>query len=96
MYLQNTPIFHRTLPRKSGGYCRIKDQNIQLRCVLDLKVKLLTSSKKIRTLQQKLRRNDKKIETLSGVISDLKAKSLISADASNVLEQSFSGNFVKL
>ena len=56
-----------------------------------LKEKLLTSRKQIRNLHQQIRRKNKKIESLSEIITDLKERSLISADVLEVLEQSFSG-----
>ena len=47
--------------------------------------------RKIRTLQQKVRRRDKKIETMKGLIDDLVEKKMISEDVSKTLEDNFSG-----
>ena len=56
---------------------------------IELEEKLSASRKKIRSLQQQVRRKNKKIKS-PGVITDLKEKSLILSDALNILEQSFS------
>ena len=47
--------------------------------------------KKIKTLQQKLRRKEKKISDMKGVISDLKESKLINNDDATVLQKNFSG-----
>ena len=45
----------------------------------------------IKTLKQKIRRKEKKITCLSGVLSDLKEKSLINQSTASLLEEKFSG-----
>ena len=57
----------------------------------ELKKLIAEQKTKIKTLQQKLRRRDKKIETQSQFISDLKAKNLIDDDIANILDENFSG-----
>ena len=47
--------------------------------------------KKIKTLQQKVRRQNKKIESLQEVMSNLKDKKLLNSEAAQVLDDSFSG-----
>ena len=47
--------------------------------------------KKIKVLQQKVRRKDKKIESLKSMLDDLVNKNLLSEDISANLEKSFSG-----
>ena len=47
--------------------------------------------KKIKTLQQKVRRQNKKIQSLQEVMSDLKDKCLLNSEAAQVLDDSFSG-----
>ena len=56
-----------------------------------LEEKLQKSRAKIRKLQQQLRRKTQKIENMSDVLRDLKERSLLSADASNVIDECFSG-----
>ena len=47
--------------------------------------------RKIKTLQQKVRRKEKKIENLKGLLDDLVKRQLLSEDVSSNLEKSFSG-----
>ena len=47
--------------------------------------------KKIKTLQQKLRRKEKKINSMKDTITNLKDKKLVNDDVANILQQNFSG-----
>ena len=47
--------------------------------------------RKIKTLKQKLRRREKKIETLNDILRDLKNKNLLSEDIGKIIKQNFSG-----
>lgn len=49
--------------------------------------------KKIKILQQKLRRKDKKIYNLQELLNDLKTKGLIDGEPINIIENSFSGKY---
>lgn len=53
----------------------------------------LLLKKKIRTLQQKLRRKDKKLYNLKELLNDLKSKGLIDGEPVNIIEYSFSGKY---
>jgi hypothetical protein len=45
----------------------------------------------VKALQQKLRRKDKKINSLQDMVSVLKSKNYLTTDAATVLSESFSG-----
>merc|ERR1712224_176698 len=47
--------------------------------------------KKIKTLQQKVRRKEKKIMSMNNILHDLQKKNLINEDVTKTLEKSFSG-----
>ena len=51
----------------------------------------LDLKKKIKVLHQKVRRRDKKIESLNSLVNDLLEKKLISEDVSKILDENFSG-----
>ena len=57
----------------------------------ELKKIIEKQKSEIKTLKQKIRRKEKKITCLSGVLSDLKEKSLINQSTASLLEKKFSG-----
>ena len=57
----------------------------------ELKHQVVEQKKKIKTFQQKLRRQTKKAKSLSDVIDELKSQGLMKDDACETLRESFSG-----
>jgi hypothetical protein len=49
--------------------------------------------KKIRTLQQKLRRKDQKLYNLQELLNDLNSRGLIDGEPVNIIKNSFSGKY---
>ncbi|CAB3989247.1 Hypothetical predicted protein [Paramuricea clavata] len=65
--------------------CRMRRQ------VDDLTDKVENLQKKLRIDQQKTRRRNKKVSTLTAVVSELREKNLINSDCATILESTFSG-----
>ena len=61
------------------------------RQVDDLTDKVENLQKKLRIAQQKTRRRNKKVSTLTAVVSELREKNLINSDCATILESTFSG-----
>ena len=57
----------------------------------ELKMKISEQKKKIKILQQKVRRHETKINSLSSIVDDLKEKCLVDQSTALKLNESFSG-----
>ncbi|CAB3987619.1 DNA transposase THAP9, partial [Paramuricea clavata] len=71
-------------------YC-VKSPRRVRREVDDLTCKVKNLQKKLRLAQQKTRRRNKKVSTLTAVVSELREKNLINSDCVTILESTFSG-----
>ena len=57
----------------------------------ELRIKISEQKKKIKVLQQKVRRKEKKISSLTELFADLTSRKLINNDAASRLNENFSG-----
>ena len=80
---------HYALPPGSPQLCKKSKHSSPTK--EGLKEKLENQQKEIKSLQQQIRRKNKKVETLSEIVRDLRDKKLLSDDSSKNLEQYFSG-----
>ncbi|CAB4037339.1 THAP domain-containing 9, partial, partial [Paramuricea clavata] len=71
-------------------YCLQSPRRMR-RQVDDLTDKVGNLQKKLRLAQQKTRRRNKKVSTLTAVVSELREKNLINSDCATILESTFSG-----
>ena len=71
-------------------YC-IKSPRRVRRQVDDLIDKVENLQKRLNTSQKKTKRRDKKVSTLTSVVSELREKNLINSDCATILESTFSG-----
>lgn len=55
----------------------------------------LALKKKIKFLQQKLRRKENKINNLQGLLKNLRGKGLIDTEPGNIIENYFSGKYLQ-
>ena len=72
------------------SYCIESPRRVR-RQVDDLVDKLENLQKRLNTSQKKTRRRNKKVSTLTAVVSELREKNLINSDCATILESTFSG-----